>query len=304
MTSSTRIALCSDTHFWPDSKHRFGEDQSQLQPWSHLLLDTLLAEVKEFAPDLLFHLGDLTCGGGSFQMPDAEFYATVDATYDAFRALPLDFYALPGNHDCPVGGDYAYVEQKFGLAAGQGQTIDLPAARLVLLNAQGHSPAQLAAMHPSDPIYGWVNDAELARLEESLATAGDRPVLLFVHQLLQPWAGDAFWLDLFGVQNAAAVLEILAQSGNVQAVFQGHAHRLDVQQVPVGEREVWFVVQPAIIEYPLAWLQLTLSPEAVQVKTAPLPLPELADISLEVGEDRRWRAGVPAWQEFSIPLVD
>ena len=41
--------------------------------------------------------------------------------------------------------------------------LDCPAARLVLVNAQGHSREQIESAKPSDPIYGWVSDEELAR---------------------------------------------------------------------------------------------------------------------------------------------
>jgi len=300
-TSTTRLALCTDTHFWPGCQQQLGGNGSQLQPWSDQILTTLLAEISAIGPDLVFHLGDLTCGGGSFEMPEAEFYATVDNTVAALRGLPGQFAILPGNHDCPPGGDWRYAEQTFDLGPGLGQTIDLPQARLVLLNAQGHSAAQIAETLPADPTYGWVSQAELARLDEALASAGERPVLVFVHQLLQPWAGEQEWKDLYGTENAAEVLAVLARYGNVRAVFQGHAHRLDVLRTDLGGQACTFVVSPAIIQYPLAWLQLDLADHRLQVAMKRLPLPELAQRSLTAGEDA-WRAGWPAWAEFEIPL--
>jgi Icc protein len=297
---STRIALCCDTHFWPNSARQFGATEGQLQPHSRQIQEVLLAELQAASPDLIFHLGDLTCGGGAFEMPDVEFYATVDETVAAFQALPGEFSILPGNHDCPAnGGDWTYLEQKTGLEPGLGKTIDLPAARLVLLNAQGHSPQQIADALPSDPTYGWVSPAELARLDTALASAGERPVLLFVHQLLQSWSGEQEWKDLYGVQNAAEVLTIMARYNNVRAVFQAHAHRLNVQRV----NKTWFVVSPAIIEYPLAWLQLDLSAGALQVTMKQLPLPNLARLSLK-NSDEPWRAGQPDWRESVIQFSE
>ncbi len=279
-----------------------GNVDCQLQPWSEHIQATLLAELETARPDLIFHLGDLTCGGGSFNMPTETFFATLEATYEAFQAQPADFLALPGNHDCPPGGDWSYAEKRFGLGPGLGQTIDLPTARLVLLNAQGHPPEQISAAWPDDPTSGWVNEAELARLAEALATADERPVLLFLHQVLKPWVGAQPWQGLYGIENADAVLTVLEKAGNVRAVFQGHAHRLDVQQAKVGPEACWFIVGPAIIEYPLAWLQLDLTPTQLHVSVQRLPLSDLATLSLEQGEDRSWRAGQPAWQDFSIPL--
>jgi hypothetical protein len=190
-----------------------------------------------------------------------------------------------------------------GLAPNQGTTIDLPEARLILLNTQGHSPEQIAVALPYDPTYGWVNEAELARLAEALQTGDDRSIFIFTHQLLRPWVGPQPWKESYGTANAGAVLELLARSRQVRAVFQAHAHRLDVQQAQLGANNCWFVVMPAIICYPLAWLQLELSPESVQVSMKRLPLPALADLSRRQGEGHEWRAGRPEWQNFTIPLL-
>lgn len=300
--TQTRIALCSDTHFWPGAPQNYGAEQEQLQTWSEKIQGTLLTELELAAPDLILHLGDITCGGGHFNMPDTAFFKTLRTTVEAFRSLPGKFYALPGNHDCPQGGDWRHAEALLGLEPGQGYTLDTPEARLILLNTQGHSPEQIQATLPHDPTYGWVNEAELARLAGDLQTAGARPALVLTHQLLRPWVGSKPWQELYRVANAAAVLDILAQAGNVRAIFQAHAHRLDVQQAPLGAEACWFVVMPAIIIYPMAWLQLDLSPEAIQVELKPLPLPELAELSRTKGEGHAWRAGQPEWQNFVIPL--
>lgn len=299
---SIRLALCSDTHFWPGATRCYSSQKSQLQPWSEQIQDSLLAELKAAAPDLVLHLGDFTCGGGHFEMPHPEFFNTLAATIQAFRSLPAEFYGLPGNHDCPERGDWSFAAQQLGLEPGQGRTIDLPQARLVLLNAQGHAPEQIAATWPRGPNAGWVNQAELARLDDSLAAAGNRPVIIFSHQLLQPWVGDQPWKDLYAVENAGAVLALLARHGNVRAVIQAHAHRLDVRQAPVGRSECWFVIIPAVIEYPLAWVQLDLTPVDLQVALQKLPLPELAAISRDSGDGQGWRAGRPEWNKFRIPL--
>jgi len=300
--SRTRIALCSDTHFWPGATRRYGHYDDQMQPWSEQIQATLLTELEAAAPDVLLHLGDLTCGGGHFEMPDDQFFDTLAATIEAFTALPSAFYALPGNHDCPVNGNWSFAEQRLGLEPGLGHTIDLPAVRLVMLNAQGHSPEKLVATWPRGPNPGWVNQAELERLDNALATAGNRPVLLFSHQLLRPWATESQpWKALYGIENAADVLAVLARHHNVRAVFQGHAHRLDVHQARVGQQDCWFVILPAVMVYPMAWLQLDLQAAALRVTMKNLPLPELAALSRDTGQ--AWRAGRPEWQDISISLL-
>jgi 3',5'-cyclic AMP phosphodiesterase CpdA len=298
--SPTRLALCSDTHFWPGAQQRFGTLGAQMQPWSSEIQAVLLAEIAAAQPDLLFHLGDLTCGGGSFGMAADDFQTTLTAFVTACRRLPSVFYGVPGNHDCPLGQNWRIAEVLLGLEPGLGQTIDTPEARLILLNAQGHSQAQIDAALPGDPTHGYVSEAELARFEAALADA-DRPVMIFLHQLLRPWQGDQPWAELYGVQNGAAVMDLLARYPVVKAVFQAHAHRLDVQQAQVGGHSCWFVVLPAVIEYPMAWLDLTLTPDQVQVNLRRLPLHGLAETSRQSGETG-WRAGRPEWQSFAIPL--
>jgi 3',5'-cyclic AMP phosphodiesterase CpdA len=304
----TRIALCSDTHLWFGATQRFGVDGEQLQPWSTELLATLLAEVQSVAPAAILHLGDISCGGGMFNMPSEQFYTSLTQGVQAFQqASGGNFYGLPGNHDCPLGGNYSYAEALLGLASGLGHMLDLPEARLILLNAQGHSPEQIRDALPFDPVYGWVSEAELARLEYALATAGERPVLIFCHQLLRAWVAEREWRDFYWLRNADAVLALLARYGNVRGIFQGHAHRLDVQYAPLdptsSQPDCCFVVLPALIEYPLGWLQLDFSTDQLQVSHKRLPLAQLATMSLEQGADRSWRSGQPEWQNFNIQLT-
>ncbi|MFQ5611917.1 MAG: metallophosphoesterase family protein [Anaerolineae bacterium] len=300
--STVRIALCGDTHFWPGAAERFGDGGSQLQPWSEQVQAALLAQLAAAGPDLVLHLGDFTCGGGVYDMPPAVFSRTLAAIQDAFRGLPAEYYGLPGNHDCLPGQGWAYAGSLLGLEPGLGRTVDLPPVRLVLLNAQGHSPEQIAAASPGDPTYGWVSQAELARLADALAGAEGRPVLVFLHQLLRPWVAEHPWREFYRVKNAAAVLEVLARYGNARAVFQSHAHHLDVHPAPVGSGPCWFVVAPAIIEYPLAWLQLDLAPGQLRVSMQRLPLPDLAELSRTSGAGQDWRAGRPEWHEFGVAL--
>ncbi|MEN7972972.1 MAG: metallophosphoesterase [Verrucomicrobiota bacterium] len=68
-----------------------------------------------------------------------------------------------------------------------------------------------------------VPDEQLAWLQEQLADAS-APVVLFSHQRIDI-PGD------FSIQNHMAVLEIIRLSGKVKAVFQGHQHADDLQQV-------------------------------------------------------------------------
>jgi predicted phosphodiesterase len=80
--------------------------------------------------------------------------------------------------------------------------------------------------------------AELAWLERDLAAAR-RPVILFIHQLLDG-TGDVY------VSNAEDVRQILEQSRKVLAVFQGHHHAGSYSQM----RGIHYYTLKALVEGP------------------------------------------------------
>lgn len=298
------IGICADTHYWPDGQDVVSSDGSlQLQGSSKVLLASLFDELSRANLDLVLHLGDLTCGGGTYAMSPDLFTTAVVDLYQTYQNLKTPVFALPGNHDSmPGAGGWKVFHAVWGSAPGLGKTLDLPMARLVLLNTHGHSPAQIAGANEFDPVYGWVNDDEMARLEDALASASDLPVLLFTHQLLAPWSNGNGWRDFYGVRNAEAVLELLDRYANVRAVFQAHAHRLDMQQRVLGKQKCTFVVLPSLIEYPLAWVRLDLSQSALRLRLNRLPLPDLLEASRLSGSGQGWRAGRPEWWDLTIPL--
>ena len=299
-----QIGLVSDTHYWPGGGAFHGGDGNlQVLGWSDQVVASLIDELNQADIDLAIHLGDLTCGGGTYQVAEAEFYDLQTAIHGQLQQVNAPFYGLPGNHDCPPSGPpWTFNEARWGLAPGLGKTIDTPFARLVLLHTQGHTADQIEEGRPGDPIYGWVNETELARLDDALAGAGDLPVVLLLHQLLKPWCGEREWAEYYPVFNADAVLAIMAKHGNVRAVFQGHAHMLDVQQLPVADGSCWFVVIPSTVEYPLGWMNLTLLPGSLDVRLHTLPLPDLAEKTRTSGAGQDWRAGRPEWRKFTIDL--
>jgi 3',5'-cyclic AMP phosphodiesterase CpdA len=298
------IGLCADTHYWPQGQNFVTSDGSlQLQGATPRLLTALVDELQKAQLDLVLHLGDLTCGGGTYDMAPEVFVTTVTDLHRTYQALQTPVYALPGNHDSlPGRGGWDVFQDVWGLEPGLGVTLDLPPARLVLLNTHGHSPAQIAQADGFDPVYGWVSSEELQRLEAALATAGDRPVLVFTHQLLAPWSNHVEWRDFYAVRNAGPVRDVLSRHANVAAVFQAHAHRFDVRRLALGRAECAFVILPSLIEYPLAWVQLDLTPDLLRMRLRQLPLPELQEASRTSGGGQTWRAGRPEWWDLTIPL--
>ncbi len=300
----TSIGLCADTHYWPQGQDFVTSDGSlQLQGSTMDLLRTLLDELQRADLDLVLHLGDLTCGGGTYDMQPDVFVSTVVDLHRTYQDIQVPVYALPGNHDSlPGAGGWKVFHDVWGLQPGLGATLDLLSARLILLNTHGHSPAQIAQADGFDPVYGWVSDEELWRLDEALATAGNRPVLIFTHQLLAPWSNHMEWRDYYAVRNAPAVRNVLSRYDNVAAVFQAHAHRFDVRRLALGRTECTFVILPSLIEYPLAWVRLDLDATLLRMRLRQLPLPTLLEASRSSGDGQAWRAGRSEWWDLTIPL--
>lgn len=304
-SAATVIAIVSDTHLWQRPHPVIMADGTlQIQPWSEQLLDLLITELAAAQVDLVMHLGDQTCGGGSYAMPPDEFVATLHHIYTRLQTLSAPVMALPGNHDArPGDGDLSDFHTLWQYEPGLGKTIDLPQARLILLNSMGHSPEQIAAAQEHDPVYGWVNAAELQRFDTALASADGRPVLVFTHQILQPWQDGHPWYDYFGIANASEVLGVIARRGGVRAIFQGHAHRLNMQERRCApDRSCVFGVMPALIEYPVAWVQLTLTATQAHCMLRRLPLDSPAMLSAQSGGGQSWRQGEPAWWDYRFPL--
>ena len=301
--ASTKIAIITDTHYWARREPVYtSEGALQLQPWSEQILTTLMAEVQAARVDLILHLGDQVCGGGGYAMPDDEYEGALDLMHQRLHSVGVPAYALPGNHDArAASGDLHSFHTLWQYEPGIGKTIDLLQARLILLNTMGHTPEQIADTPDGDPVYGFVADAELARLDEAIATADERPVLVFTHQLLTPWSGSQPWRDFYGVYNAAQVLSVIERRGGVSAMLQGHAHRLDIQELAVG-RPCVVGVMPATIEYPIAWVQLSLSTTHGHLQLRRLPLPELSARAEQSGGGQSWRHGEVGWWDYRFSL--
>lgn len=317
----TRVAVCTDTHVWNiPAPVVNGEGSVQQLDASHLLVETMAECMDEMRPAVALHLGDQTSGGDFFGMPHDEFRSEVAWVRDTLCSLRAPVHALPGNHDCPEhSADWSLISQAWGNAPALGETIDVDSTRFVLINAQGHDAESIAqyrfneerrakaenwyyeGMPPGDPVAGRVAPAELARIEEALATAGKRRVILCTHQLLAPWSNlsPMPWRALYGIDNGSDVLALAEHFGNVAAVLQGHAHRYDLQWQRVGGRDCAFVVLPAVIEWPLAWLAVDVSVDEVTIELQRIPRPELAERG-NLFANVAWRAGRPEWRRVRI----
>ncbi len=302
---TSSIAIGADIHGWLGGVNCETSDGSlQVVGATEQLVSTLGQAVQDAGVEKLLLLGDLVCGGGSYQMPVDVFLQTHTYVREQVTSTGIATHVLPGNHDSRpgTGGTEAF-EAIWSLQSGLGQTIELPHVRLVMLNAQGHARDQLAAASNGDPVYGWVSKAELHRLDRVLSAEDERPIILLTHQLLQPWGGSSGWRDFYAIKNADKVLDMIDRAGNVRAVVQAHAHRLDFQHVSLGQSECAFLVVPALVEFPIAWTRLDIARDSVRFRMQSLPLPDLREATRRSGSGQDWRVGLPEWQDFTVALT-
>lgn len=320
--AATRVAILSDTHLCNLPEPMVNGQGSLIQlDQSHLLAQTAVECIADTHPAAVLHLGDQASGGDYFGMvAETDYLAEIDFLQSLLGGVDAPAFALPGNHDCPPGNvDYAVNSTAWGKRRGEGTTIDVDDLRLVLVNTEGYSLEQVEAWQEAErarieaetgapangsigePIAGFVTDAELARVDEALASAGKRRVVIFSHQLMHEWSGfsPTLWEGMYGVENNQQVLDLARRHGNVKAMIAGHAHRYDVHWDKLGETTCAFVVTPAVIEFPLAWLELKATPNEIALEMHAIPRPELALRAARYG-DVGWRAGKREWRKIVL----
>ena len=303
--AETQIGLITDTHFWFEADSCFDRGQRQLQPHSQLFLDLLLEDLQAQHLDLILHLGDITCGGGSFGMPEPLVATTIQKVKSDLETVGCPVGMVPGNHDCRLGYPYDDTSELLGLTPDLGTSYTFPASKLhiELIHAQAYTPEEIAEgmREHNDPVRGRVAPAEINRQQYSLQAAAGLNVLVGCHQLLVPMSS---WRESVAskmqVANSPEVLQPLAQHGHVQAIFQGHTHAYDVHQLPLGSGTCTAVVVPALIMWPVSWLLLTANPQGFAWEVKPLPVPEelLAQSKAQVERDQP--PGLPAWDPWRI----
>lgn len=152
-------------------------------------------------PALILATGDLSEDGSA---------ASYARLRQALVATGLPVYVVPGNHD-------AIDQMQTSLLGGPiqaGPVIDVGAWRVVLLDSQVRGQP-----------HGFLERAQLELLASALAEEPGRPALIGLHH------GPASYCPSSGcqLQNAAALLEVLASRASARGVIAGHGH-LEVER--------------------------------------------------------------------------
>ncbi|HLF96137.1 MAG TPA: phosphodiesterase [Methylococcaceae bacterium] len=193
--SALRILHLTDTHILAEpGQTLYGVD-------TYGRTAALLDHVRRTAgaPDLAVLSGDCV------DTPSAAAYGCLKALLAEHLAAPC--LILPGNHDDPM-----LLKAMFPDAAVP-QAIRDNWLFVLLDSTRPDSPS------------GMLSDAELARLEATLAEHPAQHALIALHH--HPLPVGSPWMDAMGLaeDSAARLLEILRRSGNVRLVLCGHAHQ-------------------------------------------------------------------------------
>ena len=196
---SVLLVQLSDSHLFAEADGRLlGMDtRDSLQ----LVIQRVLEEQPQV--DLLLATGDISQDG------------SVES-YQRFRQMTAQIPGaqrwFAGNHD-----DMPTMRQVCAGSDLLEPVIDLPGWRIILLDSS--IPGTVA---------GQLDAGQLAFLEESLAEAGERHVLVSFHH--HPISVGCRWLEPIGLRNAAALFAVTDRYPRVKAMLWGHVHQEIDQQ--------------------------------------------------------------------------
>lgn len=161
-------------------------------------------------PDVILLTGDLVNDG-----TEAEYELLAELLDDA----PCPVLPIPGNHDHP-----ALLHATFTASAACTVPLPDPADGPFHYTVDEH-PVRLVALDTTvdGHHHGEVTADAAAWLDRTLASAPDRPTLVFQHHV--PYATGAWWFDYAGVVGADRLRDVLARHPQVVRVVAGHLHR-------------------------------------------------------------------------------
>jgi predicted phosphodiesterase len=207
-----RVGLMTDLHYAdkPSTKTRFYREALGK-------LDEAVGVMNREQPALVVELGDFIDQADSVER-EIEWLRTMESHY---ARLTMPRHYVLGNH-CVGTLNKAEFAANTGAPGGH-EAFESGGITFLLLDAcfrEDGTPYQRGNFHWKDAN---LPASELTWLEAELGRASG-PVIVLAHQRLD---GD----KAHAVRNAEAVRAMLEKSGKVLAVFQGHSHKNDLQQI-------------------------------------------------------------------------
>jgi|UniRef100_UPI003782ED54 predicted phosphodiesterase len=207
-----KVGLMTDLHYAdkPPTKTRFYREVLAK-------LDEAVEVMNREKPALVVELGDFIDQADSVDR-EIEWLRTMESH---FARLSMPRHYVLGNH-C-VG---TLTKQEFAAntkASGGFESFEAGGVTFVILDSCFRSDGTSYSRKNFDWKDANVPKDELSWLDSQLSKASG-PVIVLAHQRLDADKAHA-------VQNAAEVRSLLEKSGKVLAVFQGHSHKNDYQQI-------------------------------------------------------------------------
>jgi 3',5'-cyclic AMP phosphodiesterase CpdA len=194
------IAQISDLHIKPPGSLAYGRVDTAKA------LERCVTTLNEFTPtpDLVVISGDLV------DTPTREEYEHLERL---LAPLKLPFVSIPGNHDSRDLMRAAFPLASYAFSSAPlNQRVEIRGLDLVLLDSSV----------PGKP-HGELDPVTLQWLEEVLASAPDRPALLFLHH--PPFKTGIWHMDRQNLLNAGELALVVRRHPRVQLIATGHVHR-------------------------------------------------------------------------------
>ena len=203
-----RIILSPDIHYTRKLQWSGLTSEERAQMW----VDAIIAEHEEEPIDLVVLMGDISLDhwmhGGNW-LEDEESDAEIFIWEQAIAKLPkeIEVFALPGNHE-----QFGYDEWEI-MMGNERQDYRVMGDHLILLLdnfADGLNPEE-----DHDGVYTGV---DMEYVNEIVAQYPDKYIWIVTHFTHLPFESEAF-------------KEFLRTNTNVKAIFHGHNHTLDVEDL-------------------------------------------------------------------------
>ncbi len=193
------IAQISDLHIKPPGSLAYGRVDTAKA------LERCVATLNEFnpSPDFVVISGDLA------DTPTAEEYQYLKRL---LAPLKLPFAGIPGNHDSRELMRAAFPSAYAFPSGPLNQKVEIGGLDLLLLDSSV----------PGKP-HGTLDVPTLQWLDAALASAADRPALLFLHH--PPFKAGIWHMDRQNLLNAADLAPIIERHLRARLIATGHVHR-------------------------------------------------------------------------------
>lgn len=208
-----QIGLMTDLHYAdkPATKTRFYRE-------ALTKIDEAVSTFNQKGPAFVVELGDLIDAAPTVEQ-EIVWLQTIEKRY-AVLSMPRHY--VLGNH-CVTTLTKDEFASHTGASKSSNYTFDHGGIRFVILDACFREDGTSYGRNNFHWQDTHIPDHQLEWLKTQLSSMPG-PVIIFAHQRLDNNPAHA-------VKNAAAVRSILEKAGNVLAVFQGHSHKNDYQQI-------------------------------------------------------------------------